>query len=487
MSLTQETSTTPEPADPVGPDPSGTTPDTSASSAPGGLFGPFWRWHFYASVLVIPILFVLATTGLVYLYRATLDPMVYPGVLRVDDRPGQHAQPLSAQQAAAEKVFPGKPVTAAAEGSDGRTTKFSVAVGEEETRTVYVDPWTAQVTGDLAPTDLLSDKAIKIHGTLLAGKVGDGVIEVGVCWAIVMALTGYYLYWRGRAARAARIARGAKAAVLRHRHATFGAIAGVGILFLVVSGLPWTGFWGDKAQNIATGRGTSFWGDDPGAESTLGAAEKAATGVTAPAPWALGESTVPTSGAASGTPVSVDAAVSAAQDYGLAEPYVVLYPDGDTGVYSVVSDGWNDPGNPAFQDITRERTVHVDQYTGQVIASYGYQDYSLLAKGVINGIALHEGRRFGTLTQITSTLFCLGVIFLCVSAPIMWRKRRPAGSGLAAPRGRMPLRRSPFLALALVALAVFLPLFGATLLAVLVLDQLVVRRVPALRRAFGSA
>ena len=63
MSLTQETSTTPEPTDPVGSDPSGTTPDTGASSAPGGLFGAFWRWHFYASVLVIPILFILATTG----------------------------------------------------------------------------------------------------------------------------------------------------------------------------------------------------------------------------------------------------------------------------------------------------------------------------------------------------------------------------------------------------------------------------------------
>lgn len=486
MSVTQETSKTPEPTDPVGAAVP-ITPDTGPGGTPAaGLFGAFWRWHFYASVLVIPILLVLATTGLVYLYRATLDPMVYPGVIRVDDRPGRHAQPLSVQQAAVEKAFPGKPVTAAAEGSEGRTTKFSISVGEDETRTVYVNPWTAQVTGDLAPTDLWSDQAIKIHGTLLMGTFGDGVIEVGVCWAIVMALTGYYLYWRGRAARAARIARGAKAAVLRHRHATFGAISGVGILFLVVSGLPWTGFWGDKAQGIATGRGTSLWGDDPGAESTLGAAEKAATGVTAPAPWALGETPVPASGAASGTPVSVDAAVSSAQDYGLAEPYLVLYPDGDEGVYSVVSDGWNDPGNPAFQNITKERTVHVDQYTGQAIASYGYQDYSLLAKGVINGIALHEGRRFGTLTQITSTLFCLGVIFLCVSAPILWWKRRPSGSGLAAPRGRLPLRRSPFLAVLLVALAVFLPLFGATLVAALLLDLLVVRRVPALRRTFGT-
>ncbi|WP_088320192.1 PepSY domain-containing protein [Kineosporia sp. R_H_3] len=491
MSVIQETSRTPEPGDPEDGGALATADASAASDAvrspAGGLFGAFWRWHFYASVLVIPILFVLATTGLFYMYRATIDPLTHPGVLRIDEQPGRHAQPLSVQQAAVEKAFPGTPVTAAAEGTDGRTTKFSVSLGEDATRTVYVNQYTAEVLGDLDPKDLWSDKAIQIHGTLMAGRIGDGVIEVGVCWAIVMALTGYYLYWKGRAARAARIARGAKAAVLRHRHATYGAIAGVGILFLVVSGLPWTGFWGEKAQNLATGRGTSFWGDDPGAESTLGATQAAATGVSAPAPWALGETPVPASAATGGTTLPVDAAVRAAQDYGLAQPYVVYYPDGDTGVYSIVSDGWNDPGNKAFQDITRERAVHVDQYTGRVLASYGYQDYSLLAKGVINGIALHEGRRFGTLTQITSTLFCLGVIFLCISAPILWWKRRPAGSGLAAPRGRMPLRRSPFLAVALVALAVLLPLFGATLLAVLVLDQVLVRRIPALRRAFGTA
>jgi uncharacterized iron-regulated membrane protein len=44
----------------------------------------------------------------------------------------------------------------------------------------------------------------------------------------------------------------------------------------------------------------------------------------------------------------------------------------------------------------------------------------------------------------------------------------------------MPLRASPLLLVGLVALGAFLPLFGVSLLAVLVLDQLVLRRVPAL-------
>jgi uncharacterized iron-regulated membrane protein len=39
----------------------------------------------------------------------------------------------------------------------------------------------------------------------------------------------------------------------------------------------------------------------------------------------------------------------------------------------------------------------------------------------------------------------------------------------------------------MVALGLFLPLFGISLLAVLLLDQLVLRRVPALSRWFDTA
>ena len=58
---------------------------------------------------------------------------------------------------------------------------------------------------------------------------------------------------------------------------------------------------------------------------------------------------------------------------------------------------------------------------------------------------------------------------------------------MGAPRGRMPIRSTPALAVVLVALGIFLPLFGLSLLVVLLLDQLVLRRVPALSRWFSTA
>ena len=83
---------------------------------------------------------------------------------------------------------------------------------------------------------------------------------------------------------------------------------------------------------------------------------------------------------------------------------------------------------------------------------------------------------------------CLAIIAMCVTGPLMWWRRRPRGTGrLGAPRGRMPLRSTPLLVVGLVALGVFLPLFGLSLVAVLLLDQLVLRRVPALAGWFDTA
>jgi uncharacterized iron-regulated membrane protein len=46
----------------------------------------------------------------------------------------------------------------------------------------------------------------------------------------------------------------------------------------------------------------------------------------------------------------------------------------------ILGDQWHDKANPACSDVTQERTVHVDQYRGQVIAQYGWDDYTAAAK-----------------------------------------------------------------------------------------------------------
>jgi uncharacterized iron-regulated membrane protein len=453
------------------------------------LFRAFWRWHFYAAFLVVPILLLLATTGLIYLFRFQLEPLLHADLMKVQVPTDQVAQPYAGQLKAVETAYPDATVVSMTEPKEpGRSTVFSATMPDGSPRDVYVNPYGAKVLGSLNPDHTLSGVAVRLHGELMAGKKGDYLIELGACWAIVMALTGYYLFFRGRAARLRRRTANAAGAVLRSRHALVGSGVGVGLLFLLASGLPWTGFWGENAQRMATSQGSSFWSTDPGAVShpTSKLDESLPHSHAHEVPWALGTTDVPASGARGSdrSVANLDTAVAVADRQGLRHPMTIALPTDGKGVFSAIGYAFDDPSD--------ERTVHVDRYGGNVIATYGYDDYPVLAKVVSQGIGLHEGRSFGLVNFWASALFCVAVIFMCVSGPLMWWRRRPkrtAGTtgapSVGAPRGRMPLKASPLLAVALVALGLFLPLFGLSLVLVLVLDQALLRRVPRLSAWFN--
>ena len=79
----------------------------------------------------------------------------------------------------------------------------------------------------------------------------------------------------------------------------------------------------------------------------------------------------------------------------------------------------NDGPNP-----TADRTIHIDQYTGRVLADVGFADYSPYAKAMAVGIAFHEGD-LGVWNLVLNTVFCLSVVLVSVSGAIMWWKRPP--------------------------------------------------------------
>lgn len=441
-----------------------------ARTRSGGWFRAVWRWHFFASIVVVPVLLVLAATGLIYLFRFQLEPLLHPDLFQADRPAGMDfQQPYSAQLDAAERAYPDATLLAVAEPrSAERSTVITAKMPDGSPREIFVNPWGAEVLGSLNPDTTVSGYAVRLHADLMSGVWGDRLMELGACWALVTALLGYYLFWRGRRARSR------KPKSLRSWHARIGAVAGIGLVTLLVSGLPWTGFWGAQVQELATNQGTSMWSLDHGAESNPASTLDESLPHSHAVPWGSGKTEVPQSDdeGHEGAVANVDTAIEVAAGEGLRHPMTVALPDGEDGVFSAIGYAFDAPSD--------EQTVHVDRFGGEVVSTYGYDDYPLLAKVVAQGIGLHEGRSLGLVTFWASALMCVVIIASCVTGPLMWWRRRRRGAGLDAPRGRMPVAGSPWLLAGLVVLGVLLPFFGVTLLAVLLFDQLVVRRIPAL-------
>ena len=74
------------------------------------------------------------------------------------------------------------------------------------------------------------------------------------------------------------------------------------------------------------------------------------------------------------------------------------------------------------------------------------------------------GQEFGLLNQIVLLLACLAMIALCLSASVMWWKRRPSGS-LGVPQVPTDWRIPRMLLLMAVAAGLFFPLVGLSMLA----------------------
>ena len=124
-------------------------------------------------------------------------------------------------------------------------------------RAVFVSPQ-GKVVGSLNPDMRLMEWTSEIHGSLLAGRIGSWLVELAASWAIVMILTGLYLWWpakeigrrRGMAGVVWPRWRLGGRAFLNDLHAVTGFwVAGLALI-LLLSAMPWAGVWGDAFKMV---------------------------------------------------------------------------------------------------------------------------------------------------------------------------------------------------------------------------------------------
>jgi uncharacterized iron-regulated membrane protein len=467
-----------------------TTLDTggiaAAAPAAGGNRCYFiaWRWHFYAGLFVIPFLLVLAVTGLIMLWVSATTEL---NGERARVTPGGAALPVSALQAAAEAEVPGgSAVQYIAPMGEGRVAAFAIAAGDAKTG-VTLDPYTGKVVETFPWGGGWYDLASEIHGTLLLGDFGDRLIEIAASLGMVMVATGLYLHWPrdGRGWGATLVPRlGARGRGLwKSLHGAVGIWMALILVVFLLSGLSWSGIWGERFVQAWSTFPAAKWEDVPLSDATHAGMNH---GPAKEVPWALEQTPLPASGSLAGhaavaAPVTVDGVAAFAQSLGFDRRFQIHFPEGETGVWTISHDSMsNDGPNPAA-----DRTIHIDRHTGNVLADVRYADYSVYAKAMAWGIAFHEGD-LGAWNLALNTLFCLAMIFLPVSGLVMWWKRRPARAGrLAAPPRPREAAVWKGALVVMVGLGLAFPLAGAAMLAVVLLDATLLRLFPGLRQALS--
>lgn len=433
--------------------------------APG--FGPLLlRLHFYAGIFVAPFLLVAAFTGLLYTFAPQLERAVYADELLVPESSGT-PRPLTEQIAAARATHPEGALLSVRPGDGETTTQVdfsSPALDEEHQHTVYVNPYTGAVTGQLTTwfaTTPMKTWLDDLHRNLHLGDLGRHYSEFAASWLAFITLGGLILWWRRtRSPRAmVRPDLTARKGVRRTRgwHAATGVWLTLGLLVLSATGLTWSryagGNFGDVLDELDASR--------PSVSTGLAAATGGHHGAgPAEGPGA--------------DPALADNVLRVARDQGLDGPVDIVVPaDGATA--------WTVTQNRTLWPVARD-SVAVDATTGTVVDRVDFADWSLLAKLTQWGVNAHMGTLFGLANQILLAALAIGLICVIVWGYRMWWQRRPTRDGRRAWAGGPPDRGAwhhlPVWAIVagvpvVYALAWFLPLFGLPLAAFLLVDYVI--------------
>lgn len=418
----------------------------------GRFYSRAWRWHFFAALIVIPFVLWQSVTGVLYLWHEELGELLYPRQVAV--APSSNTVSLDTQLAHVLE-HEDRAALQSIEISDDptRSTAFFFADANGLPRPAFVNPHDGAYLGQVESTHWLRGLTRGLHGGWPVQPWGSYLLELGACWAIVMMLTGLYLWWPRNSAGVAgvlypRLRQGGRM-FWRDLHAVVGAWFGLIFLAFLFTALPWTTFWGrnvlepiQKAAHQEAPIGFFF-----------------ASGNGAHAGHAGHEGHDGHEMAATPATLTLDQLVRHARAAG-ARGTIELRPSPGGDVVSLRDD------HPRTWD---ETWLQLDGQTGAVRIKATWKDYPLLAKAVALGVDLHEGHFFGRINQVFNTLVASALVWLVVTGFIGWYRRRPHG-GLSAPPKR-ELKFPTFVIVTAGVLCIAMPLLGASVLVIAILDR----------------
>lgn len=437
---------------------------TSANENRGQLYRMLWRWHFYAGLICIPFIIMLSITGTIYLFKPQVEAAIDAKYmnLQFDGVP----MPPSLQVKAALAANPEQVLRHyEMQKNPNDAAQIMIAKGKVETL-VFVHPQNLEILKQVRKEDRFMAIARNIHGELLAGKAGSLIVEAAACWAIIMVVTGLYLWWPRDAKGMGGVLYPRKGRLfLRDLHAVTGIWVSFFALFLLLTGLPWTDVWGDSFKAVRKITNTAPIKQD----WTLSRGEETKTLIVE-----IGTST-PHNHIQEYYIANIDDIIAKANNEKLVLPVDIKPPNKR-------NKNWVAQGrNPNRMLRTN---LEIDSTSGTIVMREDFKDRHIIDKVLGVGISAHEGQLFGWFNQLLGVLTAIGLCTLSVSAFLMWRKRAPSGV-LGAPPPIKDAKIGVGIGILIIAFGLFLPVLGAMILIIALIETLILRNIPPARKWLG--
>ena len=389
--------------------------------------------HLYLSLAAGIVIFCSCVTGTMLVFEKEIEHSLHPKRYYVE--PQQTRMPLAQLINAALKQAPkAKFVSAMVYNDARRTVEIGVMVPEKKDKkerpvqtskskpagaqgktdkgakeggkpnlTVFVNPYTGQVTGEYNRRQSFLFSVEMLHRFLLAGKdsAGDWIVGISTLLFLFILITGVILWWP----KTKNIMRqrlkikwdGSTKRLVHDLHIVTGFYTSVFLIVIVLTGLVMSFKWANQALFAITG--SKLVKEQPKSPQS-----KYKVGAVA---------------------LIVDAALQnvAAITQG-AEYYTVRVPGDSTATYSI-----NILPKGAIENTAD--TYYVDQYSGALAGAQMFAAKSLGQRVRALVKPVHTGSVYGLPTKIVSFVVCLLSLIFPVTGVMMWlnrikKKKKPA-------------------------------------------------------------
>lgn len=398
------------------------------------IYSWIWKWHFIGGLVCLPIVIILSITGTIYLFKDNYEKNLVDTLKKVEP----HGEKISFQQQweLAKQNWDKTPTSVVLPNGQLTATEF-VSGRFSHKSSLYINPYSGEITGKIQQNKTDMYKVRKLHGELLLGSLGTKIVELVASWMVVLLLSGVYLFWpRRQGLRGLYKIRinSSKRVLFRDLHAVTGFWFSGLLLLILIGGLPWTDVFGGGFKWIQDKTDAGF-----------------------PKTW-KGRGFVSQT---KGEPLMLDAMIDIAKKLDLTGNVSIALPQSEKAVFSVSNQ---------TPKLSKMVVYHFDPYSGELMHKGTWSDIGIMMKTRLWVMAFHQGQ-FGLWNLIIVLITAIALLLLSVAAIVSYIKRKQKGDW-GIPEVPTDLKIGKGIIGLVIALGLLLPLFGLSVILIFTVERI---------------